>query len=112
MLGMTCRLYFLAPGVLSHPLSRVVLCHKTLDYFRFAIGSQNIDLPASTGFFRAMKAGRCSDIVEVCAHGSPVQAVTLPQTNTTAAYLTLQVSRLEAPSTSFAFRNPQPASVC
>lgn len=108
MLGMTCRLYFLAPSVLNHPLSRLVLGHKTLDQLRFAIGPQNIDLPASTGSFRAMKVGRCSDIVGVCGHGSPVQAVTPPQTNTTAAYLTSQISRLKAPSTSFAFRNPQP----
>src|SRR4030095_15984019 len=29
----------------------VMLRHETLDYFRFAIGPQNIDLPARTGTF-------------------------------------------------------------
>ena len=37
--------------VLSNPLDCVMLGHETLDYFRFAIGPQNIDLPARTGIF-------------------------------------------------------------
>jgi hypothetical protein len=32
--------------VISNPLNRVMFRNKALDYFRFAIGPQNIDTPA------------------------------------------------------------------
>jgi hypothetical protein len=37
--------------MLSNPLNRVMFRSKALDYFRFAIGPQNIDPPARTGIF-------------------------------------------------------------
>jgi len=37
--------------MLSNPLKRVIFRNKALDYFRFAIGPQNIDPPASSGIF-------------------------------------------------------------
>jgi hypothetical protein len=37
--------------MLSNPLKRVILRNKALDYFRFAIGPQNIDRPARSGIF-------------------------------------------------------------
>jgi hypothetical protein len=37
--------------MLSNPLNRVMFRNKALDYFRFAIGPQNIDPPARTGIF-------------------------------------------------------------
>jgi hypothetical protein len=33
----------------SNPLNRVIFRNKALDYFRFAIGPQNIDTPARPG---------------------------------------------------------------
>jgi hypothetical protein len=36
---------------LSNPLNRVIFRNKALDYFRFAIGPQNIDTPARAGIF-------------------------------------------------------------
>lgn len=60
--------------MLSNPLDRVAFRNKALDYFRFAIGPQNIHPQPSPGFFRAMKIGRCSNIRRICAYGAPVQA--------------------------------------
>jgi len=37
--------------MLSNPLNRVMFRNKALDYFRFAIGPQNIDPPARSGIF-------------------------------------------------------------
>jgi hypothetical protein len=37
--------------MLCNPLNRVIFRNKALDYFRFAIGPQNIDPPARTGIF-------------------------------------------------------------
>jgi hypothetical protein len=37
--------------MLSNPLNRVIFRNEALDYFRFAIGPQNIDRPARTGIF-------------------------------------------------------------
>ena len=37
--------------MLSNPLDCVMLGNKTLDYFRFAIGPQNIDAPARPWIF-------------------------------------------------------------
>ena len=37
--------------MLCDPLNRVMFRNKALDYFRFAIGAQNIDPPARTGIF-------------------------------------------------------------
>jgi hypothetical protein len=37
--------------MLSNPFNRVIFRNKALDYFRFAIGPQNIDPPARTGIF-------------------------------------------------------------
>jgi hypothetical protein len=37
--------------MLSNPPNRVIFRNKALDYFRFAIGPQNIDPPARTGIF-------------------------------------------------------------
>jgi hypothetical protein len=37
--------------MLRNPLNRVILRNKALDYFRFAIGPQNIDPPARSGIF-------------------------------------------------------------
>ena len=37
--------------MLNNPLNRVVFRNKALDCFRFAIGPQNIDPPASSGIF-------------------------------------------------------------
>ena len=37
--------------MLSNPLKRVIFRNKALDYFRFAIGPQNIDPPARSGIF-------------------------------------------------------------
>jgi hypothetical protein len=50
--GVTCHSYFPAtPRVVNNPLGRVVLGDETLDYFRFAIGPQNIHTPARPGIF-------------------------------------------------------------
>jgi hypothetical protein len=40
--------------MLCDPLNRVMFRNKALDYFRFAIGPQNIDPQPDPGFFRAM----------------------------------------------------------
>lgn len=37
--------------MLSNPLDRVAFRNKALDYFRFAIGPQNIHPPAKSGIF-------------------------------------------------------------
>jgi hypothetical protein len=37
--------------MLSNPLKRVIFRDEALDYFRFAIGPQNIDPPARSGIF-------------------------------------------------------------
>lgn len=37
--------------MLSNPLDRVIFCNEALDHSRFAIGPQNIDLPAGSGIF-------------------------------------------------------------
>jgi len=37
--------------MLCNPLNRVMFRNKALDYFRFAIGPQNIDPPARSGIF-------------------------------------------------------------
>jgi hypothetical protein len=37
--------------MLCNPLNRVIFCNKALDYFRFAVGPQNIDHPARSGIF-------------------------------------------------------------
>jgi hypothetical protein len=51
-----------------------MLGNETLDYFRFAIGPQNIDPQPEPGFFRATKVGRFSDILRISVYGGPVQA--------------------------------------
>src|ERR1700730_11472602 len=45
------RIFLPRLGVLSNPYDRVILGNEALDYFRFAIGPQNIDTPASPGIF-------------------------------------------------------------
>jgi hypothetical protein len=37
--------------MLGNPVSRVIFRNKALDYFGFAVGPENIDLPASSGIF-------------------------------------------------------------
>jgi hypothetical protein len=37
--------------MLGNPPNGVMFCNKPLDGFRFAIGPENIDLPASPGIF-------------------------------------------------------------
>jgi hypothetical protein len=37
--------------MLGNPLNRVIFRNKPPDYFRFAIGPQNIDFPAISGIF-------------------------------------------------------------
>src|SRR4030088_617967 len=49
-LGVKCGRYPRL-GVLSNPLTRVMFREKALDCFRFAIGPQNINPPASSGIF-------------------------------------------------------------
>jgi hypothetical protein len=62
--------------MLSNPLNRVIFRNKALDYFRFAIGPQNIHPPARAGIFprhESWSLRRCSDILQTCAYGATVQ---------------------------------------
>jgi hypothetical protein len=55
-LGWLVLRIFLPRRVLGNPLHRVMFRNKTPDYFRFAIGPQNIDPPARAGIFPRHKS--------------------------------------------------------
>jgi hypothetical protein len=57
--------------MLSNPLDRVIFRNKALDYFRFAIGPQNIDPPARTGIFPRRESW---SLVEHPLNNAPVTA--------------------------------------
>jgi hypothetical protein len=42
--------------MLSNPLNRAIFRNRALDYFRFAIGPQNIDSPARSGIFPSQES--------------------------------------------------------
>jgi hypothetical protein len=55
--------------MLSNPLNRVIFRNKALDYFRFAIGPQNINPQPEPGFFRATMS--CAGRSAPARSGSP-----------------------------------------
>ena len=68
--------------MLGNPFDRVVFRNETLDYFRFAIGPQNIDTPATSGIFPSRKGWH---LLQHASKYAPVaarfKAAILPQSN-------------------------------
>jgi hypothetical protein len=68
--------------MLCDPLNRVMFRNKALDYFRFAIGPQNIDPPARSGIFPSHVSWSLLEHQSECAPtGARFKSAILPQSN-------------------------------